>query len=344
MSPLFSRPTRPFPPASEHEGQPTTDTDRTYEGRRLTRPQEELVDQGLTFDIATLATRRRFLGVIGAGAATTVLAACTSGTTATTTTAGTSTAQTTTTPDATASTTASSTDEEMPTETAGPYPGDGSNGPDVLDITGVERSDIRSSIDGNGVADGVTVTLTMNIIDMANDDAPFTGAAVYLWQADALGQYSMYSDAVTEATYLRGVQVAGAEGTVTFTTIFPGCYDGRWPHMHFEVFPDVASITDATNNVLTSQIAMPEDECSAVYEDSRYTESPANFANVTLATDNVFSDGWDMQLPTISGSVADGYTMSIDVPIDTTTEQEAASAPAAGGGPGGDGTPRGTQP
>lgn len=221
---------------------------------------------------------------------------------------------------------------EMPTETGGPYPGDGSNGPDVLEITAVQRSDIRTSIDGSGVAEGVPVTLTMQVIDMANNNAAFAGAAVYLWHADAQGRYSMHSSGITEETYLRGVQVAGADGTVTFTTIFPGCYDGRWPHLHFEVFPDVASITDVTNNVLTSQIAMPESECAGVYATSTYTGSAANLTKVSLATDNVFSDGWTMQVPTTSGSATAGYTMSIDVPIDTTTAQAAAAAP---GGPAG---------
>lgn len=183
---------------------------------------------------------------------------------------------------------------EMPTETGGPYPGDGSNGPDVLEITAVQRSDIRTSIDGSGVAEGVPVTLTMQVIDMANNNAAF----------------------------------AGADGTVTFTTIFPGCYDGRWPHLHFEVFPDVASITDVTNNVLTSQIAMPESECAGVYATSTYTGSASNLTKVSLATDNVFSDGWTMQVPITSGSATAGYTMSID----TTTAQAAAASP---GGPAG---------
>ena len=45
---------------------------------------------------------------------------------------------------------------EIPEETAGPFPADGSNGPDVLTQDGVVRSDIRSSFgDASGTADGV---------------------------------------------------------------------------------------------------------------------------------------------------------------------------------------------
>lgn len=165
------------------------------------------------------------------------------------------------------------------------------------------------------VAEGVPLTVTMNVIDMANGNAAMTGAAVYLWHADAQGRYSMYSD-----------------GTVTFTTVWPGCYDGRWPHLHFEVFPDKASITDATNNVLTSQIAMPAEQSSQVYATSAYDGSTANFAKVSLETDNVFSDGYETQLPQITGSVAKGFAITIDVPIDTTTEQEQDGMGGPGGG------------
>jgi protocatechuate 3,4-dioxygenase beta subunit len=41
---------------------------------------------------------------------------------------------------------------------------------------------------------------------------------------------------VTTESYLRGVQVTDSNGQVTFTTIYPACYSGRWPHIHFEVF------------------------------------------------------------------------------------------------------------
>ena len=53
----------------------------------------------------------------------------------------------------------------------------------------------------------------------------------------------MYSNGVTGEPWLRGVQV-------TFDSLVPGCYTGRWPHINFEVFPSIDDIKDATNNVL----------------------------------------------------------------------------------------------
>ena len=78
-----------------------------------------------------------------------------------------------------------------------------------------------------------------------------------------------------------------------------------------------------------------------MYKDSRYPDSATNLSQVSLKTDNVFSDGVDMQTPKVSGSVSKGYTLTIDVPVDTSTEPEAAAAPGGGAGPGaaGGGTP-----
>ena len=81
----------------------------------------------------------------------------------------------------------------------------------------------------------------------------------------------MYSDGVTDQNYLRGVQVADSTGMVRFTSIFPACYDGRWPHIHFEVYPDQASITDSTSAIATSQVALPQDVVRAGLRDARAT-------------------------------------------------------------------------
>ena len=301
-----------------------------YEGRALVRPDDEVVDQGLSFDVRTLLERRvlgrrRVLGLIGVGAATSVLAAC-SAVSATGSSTGSASGST-----GTAS--AASATGEIPDETAGPYPGDGSNGPDVLADSGIVRSDIRSSIDGGATAAGVPLAVTLTILDTANGDVPFESAAVYVWHCDAAGGYSMYSDGITEETYLRGVQVADAAGEVTFTSIVPACYSGRWPHIHFEVYPDVDSISDSANAIATSQLAVPEDVCTAVYAQSGYEGSSENLARVSLDDDNVFGDdGGALQLATATGDAGSGYRFALTVRVDTTTEPTGGSVPAGGGG------------
>ncbi|CAH0223352.1 hypothetical protein SRABI76_02567 [Microbacterium oxydans] len=310
--------------------QPTQTPDGpAYEGRLLDRADEEVVDQGVAFDIRTVMSRRGVLGLAGLGLGAAVLAACTPAASGGTGSAATPSASAT--PSATGSVSASG---EIPDETAGPYPGDGSNGPDVLSDSGIVRSDIRSSIDGGATADGVPLAFELQIIDMANGGIPFAGAAVYAWHCTAQGEYSMYSQGLEDVTYLRGVQVADAEGRVSFTSIFPGCYSGRWPHIHFEVFPDVASITDASNAISTSQLALPEAVCATVYAESAYDGSTRNLSGVTLAGDNVFGDdSAELQLATVTGDVASGYTATLVVGVDTTTVPTAGAAPGGGGEP-----------
>jgi len=298
---------------------------RTYEGRQLPRPDEELVDQGLRFDVDTLLNRRRMLAFLGLGAATVALAACGTG-------SGSSTAATS--PSSSSSTSSGTAAGEIPDETAGPFPGDGSNGPDVLEQSGIVRSDIRSSFgDSSGTAEGVPMTLELIVSDLANGGVPFEGAAVYVWHCTREGGYSLYSDGVEDQNFLRGVQVADAAGKVTFTSIFPACYDGRWPHIHFEVYPDQAGIADSENAIATSQVALPQNVCEQVYAQDGYENSVSNLARVSLSSDMVFADdGGASQLGTVTGDVTSGYSVLLAVGVDTTT------APAGGrtsGPPGG---------
>ena len=220
-------------------------------------------------------------------------------------------------PTASASTSAtSSSTEQIPEETAGPYPADGSNGRNILNQSGVVRSDITSSFGtASGVVSGVPLTVTLTVLDTAGGAAPLEGAAVYLWHATPDGQYSMYSQAIQEENYLRGVQAADAYGQVTFTTVFPGAYDGRWPHLHFEVYPSLDDAVTASSRLRTSQMAMPEDTSALVYATEGYGNSAQNLAQSSLETDMVFSDGYSLQLGTVTGSVADGLTATLNVPV-----------------------------
>lgn len=205
----------------------------------------------------------------------------------------------------------------IPEETAGPYPGDGSNGKNILDQAGVVRRDIRASIGtATGVADGVPLTINLTVLDSSKNFAPLANAAVYVWHCDKNGNYSMYSQGVTNENYLRGVQTTDADGNVSFTSIFPAAYPGRWPHIHFEVYPSLADATSSGTTLATSQIALPEATCNLVYSTTGYTQSKTNMATTTLASDNVFGDdGGVHELATISGSVDAGIIAQLTVPV-----------------------------
>ena len=263
------------------------------------------LDGGLELDLATLLNRRLVLGAV-AGVGLAALAGCADAVTG-----------------AKVGVTGKlgqgalpESCETIPQETAGPYPGDGSNGPNALTQSGIVRSDITSSFGGaTGVAEGVSLSVSLTVQDAATC-GPLAGAAVYLWQCNREGQYSMYSQGIENENYLRGLQQTDTNGVVTFSSIFPGCYDGRWPHIHFEVYPSLAEATAAGTMLRTSQLALPEDACDAVYATDGYSASVDNLARVSLATDMVFSDDdGARQLATVTGSPTTGMTASLTVPV-----------------------------
>ncbi len=289
-------------------------------------------DLGLQHDLQVLAQRllerRRLLGLFAAGGASLVLPACGGGSdsassTATGTGSGSSNSGTSGTDTGTGTATTGSCIAD-PTETEGPYPGDGSNSVNgslvnVLAQSGVVRSDIRSSFGGlSGTAQGLPLTLTLTLVNVNNSCAPLSGYAIYLWHCTRDGTYSLYSSGIQNQNYLRGVQVTDSNGQCTFTTIFPACYDGRWPHIHFEVYKSANSASSYTNKLLTSQIAMPAGVCSTVYSQvSGYSASVSNLSKVSLSSDNVFGDNTAEQIawqtPSMTGDTTSGYTATLSI-------------------------------
>jgi protocatechuate 3,4-dioxygenase beta subunit len=191
-------------------------------------------------------------------------------------------------------------------------------GPNVLLRDGIVRSDIRSSFAaGSATAEGVSLRITMTVVD-GHSCRPLAGAVVYLWHCDREGRYSLYSPGVTDQDYLRGAQPTAVDGSATFTTVFPGCYPGRWPHVHFEVFENLAAATSAGSiPLLTSQFAFPKNACELAYAATGYQASVTNLRLLDLATDGVFADGFDRQLAAVTGNVSDGMraTFSVTAPI-----------------------------
>jgi protocatechuate 3,4-dioxygenase beta subunit len=178
------------------------------------------------------------------------------------------------------------------------------------------RSDIRSSIgSASGTAEGVQLTVDLTIVDAGTACAPLSGAAVYLWHCDREGGYSMYSPGVEDENYLRGVQVADAEGRLRFVSTFPGAYQGRWPHIHFEVFPSIDRATAGANNILVSQLALPEDICEIVYATEGYEQSVRNLQQTSLESDGIFRDGYDLQMAEVTGDSDAGFVAALTVAV-----------------------------
>ena len=184
------------------------------------------------------------------------------------------------------------------TETAGPYP------------TITPSSYVRSNIvDGQA---GVPLTVKITILNTNNSCSALSGALVDIWHCTAVGYYSEYTDGpggsyatvnYTASHFLRGRQTTDANGLVTFTSIFPGWYSGRAPHIHVHVY------NSAGTSLLITQIAFPTDVCDTVYTTA--SDYSAHGKQDTANTaDQVFSDSLSNELSTVTGSVSAGYVLT----------------------------------
>ena len=176
-----------------------------------------------------------------------------------------------------------------PTETVGPYPS----------LTDLFRSDIR---DGKT---GTLLTLTLKVVNTGSGCAPVENANVEIWHVDAAGNYSQYGTQTTQ-TYLRGIQTTNANGEVTFTTIYPGWYQGRATHIHIEAARNGQSIK-------VTQIAFPEPINNEVHRSGVYSARGTN--PMSNASDGIFADSLSQELVTPSGSPSNGYTASYQLGV-----------------------------
>ena len=176
-----------------------------------------------------------------------------------------------------------------PTETIGPYPS----------LTDLFRSDIR---EGKG---GTPMTLTITVVNTNSGCSPVAGANVEIWQCDAAGNYSQYGTQ-TAQTYLRGIQTTDGNGQVTFTTVFPGWYQGRATHIHVEVVRNGASVK-------ATQIAFPESVNDAVYGTGVYASRGSNPTRNTA--DGIFADSINSELASISGDAASALTATFRIGV-----------------------------
>ena len=196
----------------------------------------------------------------------------------------------------------------------------------------LNRSDIRTEPSDNSVKEGVPLTLTIGVFDVANNSCtPLTDAQVDVWHCDAMGVYSGVSDQGFDTTgqqFLRGYQLTDGTGKVQFLTIYPGWYSGRAVHIHFTIRTKAADGSDYQftsqfffDDALTDQVHAQEPYASKGQRDTRNT------------SDNIFMGGGDQLLLDLQGDNTNGYTSTINIGLDLTDIEVGASDSA--GGPGG---------
>jgi protocatechuate 3,4-dioxygenase beta subunit len=223
--------------------------------------------------------RRRALRMIGAaGAAAVAAAACSS-------------EETPTSPSVTTGTAGISNSDcaVTPTETVGPYPS----------LTDLIRSDVREG------KPGTDLVMTIKVVNVNGACAPVSGVNVEIWSCDHAGNYSSYGSQ-TAQTYLRGIQTTNVNGEATFTTIYPGWYQGRATHIHVEV-------TRNNQSIKVTQVAFPETVNNIVHTSGVYASRGVN--PTTNARDGIFADSLASEITTPTGSPSGGYTASFQVGI-----------------------------
>ena len=182
-----------------------------------------------------------------------------------------------------------------PSETAGPFP--------TKSPSSLVNADIRSD------RTGVPLLINITVNNRNNNCAALAGAIVDIWHCDKDGYYSEYGGSgmqsanMTSVHFLRGRQTTDDSGVVEFTSIFPGWYSGRAPHIHVHIY-------DASgNSLLVTQIAFPTNICDTVYTTATqyYTRGKQDTSN---SQDNVFADSLASELATVTGTVDAGYELN----------------------------------
>ncbi|MBX2921118.1 MAG: intradiol ring-cleavage dioxygenase [Chitinophagaceae bacterium] len=187
-----------------------------------------------------------------------------------------------------------------PTETEGPFP--------TKNPSAYERSDIT---DGRT---GYEMTVNITIGQVSKSCAALTGAIVDIWHCDAEGNYSEYGSTqmqsanYTSVHFLRGRQVTDGNGLVTFTTIFPGWYQGRATHIHVHIY------NSSGTSLKVTQIAFPEGTGSALLEVNGYGKGMTGYTY--NANDNVFSDDKNgVETAKVIGDKTNGFTLAIQLNV-----------------------------
>jgi protocatechuate 3,4-dioxygenase beta subunit len=213
---------------------------------------------------------------------------------------------------------------------------------------------------------GVPLALHIAVQDVTSC-APLANAAVEIWHCDAQGYYSgivgenpggggeTTGDENSATTFLRGIQLIDAGGTVEFATIYPGWYTSRTVHIHMKVHVEGA-VDDASSDPAaaatpeggqtytgghtshTGQLFFDDAISDEVFATEAYARSSEQ-DKITNSQDNIFGDHGDEPgfLVTLDGSAAAGFTGTITIGIDLSAVATEGAMDGGGqpGGPGG---------
>ena len=152
----------------------------------------------------------------------------------------------------------------------------------------LNRSDIRTDPATGAARPGVPLELTLSLSQVAASGcAALAGALVDMWHCDALGVYSdVASQQSVGQRFLRGYQVSDASGSVRFTTIYPGWYQGRAVHIHFKVRTNPSA---SRGLEFTSQLFFDEALTDQIHSQAPYSQKGRR--DTLITADSIFRSG-----------------------------------------------------
>ena len=259
--------------------------------------------------IGRILTRREVLALIGVGGVAATLAACAPGSTGAAS-AGASAANG---GAATAGASAGASPDASVAASAGTLPTcvvvpELTEGPYYVDVN-LERSDIRPNTADGAVAEGTPLELAWVVSQVdGNGCLPLEGAIVDVWHCDALGVYSGVQGS-SGTDFLRGFQRTDAGGGATFTTIYPGWYQGRAVHIHFKIRtePDADAGFEFTSQLFFDDALNQQVFASGVYAAKGQPDQPN-------ASDGIFNQSGGATLLDVTQD-GDSYKTTFEIAV-----------------------------
>lgn len=199
---------------------------------------------------------------------------------------------------------------ELPTCVVSP---EQTEGPYYADVQ-LDRSDIRTDTSTGAVSEGIPLMLTFAVSSVSSERCmPLEGAMVEIWHCDARGVYSAFAREGTDGqNFLRGHQTTGSDGTVHFTSIYPGWYPGRTIHIHFKVH---TTGSDGVGYEFTSQMYFDDTISDMVLAQAPYS-SHTGLRSTTNTSDGIYrNDGNELMLA-LTQSGDGSYTGFLHIGLD----------------------------
>lgn len=173
----------------------------------------------------------------------------------------------------------------------------------------LDRSDIRSDPSDGSLRAGTPLILRFLVSRLDGTTCvPYEGAAVDVWHCDAEGAYSdVAQNGTAGQKFLRGYQLTDASGMATFTTIYPGWYQGRAVHIHFKIRTEPGA---SSGFEFTSQLFFDDDLSDEVFAAEPYASNGER--DQRNDTDSIYGETGDLLLLAVSAE-GEGYATLFDI-------------------------------